>query len=123
MVHTEYYLHSHSSMDYCTQYLFLLGLATVLGRVGSHYHDINDYVDINNIYPYEEDQELYDALESALNTPKNLYILRNEFFPTNQYCSRVLLIYYQVLDAHNGTIEYEVGWSDSGFSALLIQPL
>jgi len=63
--------------------------------------------------------QIYAALESALVSPDNLYVLRTTLYPSSRAAPALLEVEYDIQLPENGTFTMTVGWTDSGvFSAI-----
>ena len=80
---------------------------------------------INEVRSTETSQpcnRIYTALESALVSSDNLYLLRNTLYPNSQLIPAVLEVEYSIQFSDNETFNTTLGWTESGVFAS-INPL
>ena len=80
--------------------------------------------DIRNFQTSQRCNVIYDALEIALVSDDNLYVIREAFFPSSDIVPVVLEVEYDIQRVSNGTLSVTLGWTESGvFAAINPQTL
>ena len=110
-------LHFAGKMASGTMLLYLLATMMTMTVVKCQCdgYDSNTAVDGS----VDECKSIHDALESALISPRNLYLLRETFEPASYHTPSAILISYDVQLDNNETSKSEIGWSSSAFFSVI----
>ena len=110
-----YMLHFAGKMASGTMLLYLFAMMMTITVVKCQCDDSNAAVDGS----VDERKSIHDALESALISPRNLYLLRETFEPAFDRSPSVILIFYDVQLDNNETSRFEIGWSSYAFFSVI----